>query len=57
MLSEVCPAKKKDSRGTAVKLNKRLPPKWDNRRKTYVRNDDWLLWNIQSDGKLEEPHS
>jgi hypothetical protein len=37
-------------------LNKRLPEKWDNKRKSYVRNDDWLLWNIKSDGKVEEPH-
>ena len=37
-------------------LNKRLPTKWDNKRKTYVRNDDWLLWNIQKDGKVEGPH-
>jgi len=25
-------------------LNKRVPPKWDNRLGRYVRNDDWLLW-------------
>jgi hypothetical protein len=31
-------------------------PKWDNKRKTYVRNDDWLLWNIQPNGTVEEPH-
>jgi len=37
-------------------LNKRLPSKWDNERKTYVRNDDWLLWNIQKDGTIEGPH-
>ena len=37
-------------------LNRRLPQKWDNKRKTYVRNDDWLLWNIQPDGTVEEPH-
>ena len=37
-------------------LNKRVPEKWDNKRKTYVRNDDWLLWNIGPDGKVEEPH-
>jgi len=28
------------------KLNKQLPKKWDNRRKKYVRNDDYLLWDI-----------
>ncbi len=38
------------------KLSRRLPAKWDNKRKRYVRNDDWLLWNIQSDGKVEEPY-
>jgi hypothetical protein len=37
-------------------LNRRLPQKWDNKRKTYVRNDDWLLWNIQPNGMVEEPH-
>jgi hypothetical protein len=39
------------------KLNAELPRKWDNREKGYVRNDDWLLWKIESDGKVEEPHS
>ena len=39
-----------------AELNKTLPTKWDNKRKKYVRNDDWLLWNIQKDGKVEEPH-
>ncbi|HMK70947.1 MAG TPA: hypothetical protein VK442_08255 [Xanthobacteraceae bacterium] len=37
-------------------LNRRLPEKWDNRLKRYVRNDDWLLWNIRKDGTIEEPH-
>jgi hypothetical protein len=37
-------------------LNKHLPTKWDNKRKTYVRNDDWLLWNIPKSGKVEGPH-
>jgi hypothetical protein len=36
-------------------LNNRLPSKWDNKRKRFVRNDDWLLWNIQESGKVEEP--
>jgi hypothetical protein len=27
-------------------LNNELPRKWDNRRKRFVRNDDWLLWDI-----------
>lgn len=26
-------------------LSHRLPRKWDNRIKRYVRNDDWLLWD------------
>lgn len=29
------------------KLNKQLPKKWDNRLKHYVRNDDWLLWDLR----------
>jgi hypothetical protein len=37
-------------------LTKRLPEKWDNKRKAYVRNDDWLLWDIQRSGKVEKPH-
>ena len=37
-------------------LNRRLPQKWDNKRKTYVRDDDWLLWSIQPNGTVEEPH-
>ena len=32
------------------KLSKRLPQKWDNRRKRYVRNDDWLLWELRREG-------
>jgi hypothetical protein len=28
------------------RLNTELPPKWDNRRKRYVPNDDWLLWEL-----------
>ena len=28
------------------KLNQELPKKWDNRWKKYVRNDDWLLWDL-----------
>jgi hypothetical protein len=26
-------------------LSHKLPRKWDNRLKRYVRNDDWLLWD------------
>ncbi len=29
------------------RLARRLPKKWDNRRKTYVQNDDWLLWDLK----------
>jgi len=28
------------------RLNQRLPKKWDNRLKRFVRNDDWLLWKL-----------
>jgi hypothetical protein len=28
------------------RLNRQLPKKWDNRRKRFVRNDDWLLWKL-----------
>jgi hypothetical protein len=28
------------------KLDKELPKRWDNRQKTRVRNDDWLLWDF-----------
>jgi hypothetical protein len=27
-------------------LDKKLPKKWDNRTKRFVRNDDWLLWDL-----------
>jgi hypothetical protein len=27
------------------KLDTRLPQKWDNRRKQFVRNDEWLIWD------------
>jgi hypothetical protein len=32
-------------------LATKLPCKWDNRRKTYVRNDDWLLWDLHPAAK------
>ena len=38
-----------------VELSHRLPQKWDDRLKKYVRNDDWLLWDIH-DNKIEQPH-
>ena len=38
-----------------MQLDRKLPMKWDNKFKKYVRNDDWLLWNIHG-RKVEEPH-
>jgi hypothetical protein len=29
------------------KLAHRLPQKWDNQRNAYIRNDDWLLWDLK----------
>jgi hypothetical protein len=34
------------------RLEKRLPPIWDDDREQWVRNDDWLLWNFP-DSKRE----
>jgi hypothetical protein len=34
-------------------LNKELPKKWDNRLKKYIRNDDWLLWELRRKGGRE----
>jgi hypothetical protein len=31
-------------------LTRRLPKKWDARRRDYVRNDDWLLWDLKHEG-------
>lgn len=28
------------------RLSRRLPGKWDDRSKRFVRNDDWLLWDL-----------
>lgn len=36
-------------------LDSELPKKWDNRLKKYVRNDDWLLWDIH-DSTIEDVH-
>ncbi|MFZ0122951.1 MAG: hypothetical protein WAL48_02040 [Xanthobacteraceae bacterium] len=36
--------------------NNELPKKWDNKLKRFVRDDDWMLWDIQADGKVEAPH-
>jgi hypothetical protein len=30
-------------------LAHKLPQKWDTKRNDYVRNDDWLLWDLQRD--------
>lgn len=38
------------------RLDEKLPEKWDNRLKKPMRNDDWLLWDIKTGGKVEEPH-
>jgi hypothetical protein len=29
------------------KIDTELPQKWDNRRKQFVRNDDWLIWDLE----------
>jgi hypothetical protein len=29
------------------KLDTQLPEKWDNRRKQFVRNDEWLIWDLE----------
>lgn len=28
-------------------LDRKLPKKWDNRAKRFVRNDDWMLWDLK----------
>ncbi|MGA2661089.1 MAG: hypothetical protein ABSH34_26705, partial [Verrucomicrobiota bacterium] len=28
------------------RLAEKLPKKWDDRSKRFVRNDDWLLWDL-----------
>lgn len=28
-------------------LNRELPQKWDNSQKRFVRNDDWVLWDLK----------
>lgn len=37
------------------RLASKVPPKWDNKLKRYVRNDDWLLWEIEN-GTVEQAH-
>jgi len=41
-----------------ARLAEQLPKKWDATRNRYVRNDDWLLWNLQGarKGVVAEPH-
>lgn len=29
------------------KLDTELPQKWDNKRKQFVRNDEWLIWDLE----------
>jgi hypothetical protein len=29
------------------KLDTKLPQKWDNKRKKFVRNDEWLIWDLE----------
>lgn len=41
------------------RLAKELPKKWDARRRGYVRNDDWLLWDLhreKSGAEVAGPH-
>jgi hypothetical protein len=42
------------------RLTHDLPERWDNRRKKYVPNDDWLLWELDEPqpmgGKIREVH-
>jgi hypothetical protein len=33
------------------KLNRKLPQKWNNAQKQYVRNDDWILWDFKSESR------
>jgi hypothetical protein len=40
-------------------LARKLPRKWDPRHKNYVRNDDWLLWDLAPDdagAEVTGPH-
>jgi hypothetical protein len=40
-------------------LTHTLPRKWDAKRNDYVRNDDWLLWDLRYEGggaAVTEPH-
>lgn len=33
------------------KINKALPKKWDNKFNKFIRNDDWLLWDLKEEGE------
>jgi len=35
------------------KLVTQIPPRWDNKLKQYVPNDEWLLWELDGLGKKE----
>ncbi len=40
-------------------LPHKLPQKWDARQNDYVRNDDWLLWDLHHDdggAEVTGPH-
>jgi hypothetical protein len=42
------------------RLTRQLPKKWDAKRRDYVRNDDWLLWDFHPDRRGAEvvgPHA
>jgi hypothetical protein len=36
------------------RLSRNLPKKWDGSRRDYVRNDDWLLWDLHREGRGAE---
>ena len=36
------------------RLSRSLPKKWDGTRRDYVRNDDWLLWDLHREGSGAE---
>jgi hypothetical protein len=40
-------------------LARALPRKWDGRRNDYIRNDDWLLWDLHRENggaEVKQPH-
>jgi hypothetical protein len=36
------------------KVMSRLPKRWNGTRRDYVRNDDWLLWDLHAEGRGAE---